>query len=172
MGCNNNNNYYIIVFNHEKLLKKFIHCHTVAPGPATSEELQGRSPSPQQTSPTPVAAPRPDHDHERPLSTAEHTTPINVRLPTGSTVAVQTLDGDKIEDVKSKIEQIEPCYPCHHQRLVDPGICDDILDDKPMFKVRRFRSNHSFVLRGDLILSTVKLKIQYCIQTELLRISN
>ena len=108
---------YITVFNHEKLYTQkhsftVIHVHycTVAPGPATSEEQQGGSPSPHQTSPTPVAAPRPGH--EKPLSTAEHTVtiPINVRLPSGSTVAVHTLGGDKIEDIKSKIEQIEPCY--------------------------------------------------------------
>ena len=57
--------------------------------------------------------------------------------------------------------------PCHHQRLVDPGICDDLLDDEPVFKIHRIYSNYNFVLRGDLILpvSTVKLKIQ----TELLR---
>lgn len=132
------------------------HSLTVAPGsrPATSEEQQGRSPSPiVQMSSTPVAAPRPDH--ERPLSVAECTIPIEVWLPTGSAVAVQVLRRDKIKDVKSKIEQLEPCYPSHHQRVVDPGICDDVLDDEPIFKIHHIRANQSFVLRGDLILSTV-----------------
>lgn len=74
------------------------------------------------------------------------TFPIDVRLPTGNSITLQALHEDTVQVVKSKIENMEPLYPAHQQRLVEPGHCDDLSDGEVL---HYHRSNHlHLVLKG------------------------
>jgi hypothetical protein len=72
--------------------------------------------------------------------------PIDVRLPTGNSITLQALYEDRVRAVKSKIEKMEPIYPSHHQRLVEPGRCDDLLDGEVLHYHRS--NNLHLVLKG------------------------
>ena len=74
--------------------------------------------------------------------------PIEVRLPTGSSITVTALNTDNIHNFKSKIEAVEPSYPSSHQRLVKPGRCDDILDEDELHQHIKYFCRDRFVLRG------------------------
>ena len=76
--------------------------------------------------------------------------PVEVRLPTGRSITVTALNTDKIHNFKSKIEAVEPSYPSSHQRLVEPGCCDDIMDDDKLLLHLNYFNSDLFVLRGNL----------------------
>ena len=69
-----------------------------------------------------------------------------MQLPTGSSITLQALHGDTVQIVKSKIENMEPLYPAHQQRLVEPGHCDDLSDGEVLY--HHHLSNLHLVLKG------------------------
>lgn len=79
------------------------------------------------------------------------TIPIVVNLPSGRVITVGALGTDSIHDIKLKIETADPIYPSPHQRLVEPGHCDDLLDDDKI-QNHLYYSNRQFVLRGNNII--------------------
>ena len=68
---------------------------------------------------------------------------IDVRLPSGNSITLQASHGDTVQTVKSKIEEMKPIYPAHHQRLIELGHCDDLLDGE----VVQYENVH-LVLKG------------------------
>ena len=73
---------------------------------------------------------------------------IEVHLPNGRSIIVGVSEIDDVRQIKSKIEAVEPCYPSPHQRLVQPGCLDDLMDDSPMMSLVRNRG-FNLVLRGN-----------------------
>ena len=72
-----------------------------------------------------------------------------MRLPSGRSITVETLGTDSIHDIKLKIEAADPIYPSPHQRLVEPGRSNDLLDDDEI-RHYLYYSNCQFVLRGNV----------------------
>lgn len=71
---------------------------------------------------------------------------IDVQLPSGNSITLQASHGDTVQAVKSKIEKMKPIYPANHQRLVEPGHCDDLLDGE-VVQYQRLTNVH-LVLKG------------------------
>ena len=71
---------------------------------------------------------------------------IDVRLPSGNSITLQASSRDTVQTVKSKIEKVKPAYPASHQRLVEPGHCDDLLDGE-VVQYQRLTNVH-LVLKG------------------------
>ena len=77
------------------------------------------------------------------------TFPIAVRLPSGSSIALQVLHAQTIQAIKSQIEEAEPIYPAPHQRLVVPGYYDDLLDDEVLpSRILQLNDLFHLVVRG------------------------
>ena len=72
---------------------------------------------------------------------------IEVHLPDGRSIIVRVSESDDVRQIKSKIEAVEPCYP-PHQRLVQPGCLDNLMDDSPLIPLLRNRG-FNLVLRGN-----------------------
>ena len=70
-----------------------------------------------------------------------------VWLPSGNSITVQALYEDTVQAIKSKIEEVESSYRSHHQRLIKPGDCNDLVDGEV---IRRSINNpHDYlVLKG------------------------
>lgn len=94
----------------------------------TADKLAAKPPTPEpdqlphERSPTP--------DQAQTVMRRQDQFLIEVRLPAGNSITMRVLHTDTVQNFKSKIEAVEPMYPSCHQRLVDPGFCDDLNDDK------------------------------------------
>ena len=96
----------------------------------TSDKLAAKSPTPELDQLLHERSPTPDQSQTMMRPRDQIQFPIGVRLPTGTSITVRALRTDTVKNFKSKIEAVEAMYPSCHQRLVDPGYCDDLNDDK------------------------------------------
>lgn len=94
----------------------------------TANKLAARPPTPEPDQLSHERSPTPDQTQT--VMRPRDQFLIEVRLPTGDSITMRVLHTDTVQNFKSKVEAVEPTYPSRHQRLVDPGFCDDLNDDK------------------------------------------